>query len=147
VKIKGNEKCEFYSIQLQCHSTSHSTQPITCAGKCNPTQPMDGPNPCPSLMCRSSHSSMEVAWSYSVDQVGRLRVRSWLPVCRMTRSEQVSVACSPLIRSIGSAWHRHAAERWPDTAQPLYPIDSSPLIIRECAAPEVIGVSWLRAKD
>ena len=27
MKIKGNEKCEFYSIQLQCHSTSHSTQP------------------------------------------------------------------------------------------------------------------------
>jgi len=47
VKIKGNEKYEFCSIQLQCHSTSHSTQPIqpiTCAGKCdatqtNPTQP------------------------------------------------------------------------------------------------------------
>jgi len=42
VKIKGNEKYEFYSIQLQCHSTSHSTQ-------LNPTQPMDGPNPWPSL--------------------------------------------------------------------------------------------------
>jgi len=35
---------------------SNPTQPITftCAGKCdptrpNPTQPMDGPNPCPSL--------------------------------------------------------------------------------------------------
>ena len=26
MKIKGNEKYEFYSIQLQCHSTSHSTQ-------------------------------------------------------------------------------------------------------------------------
>jgi len=42
VKIKGNEKYDFYSIQLQCHSTSHSTQ-------LNPTQPMDGPNPWPSL--------------------------------------------------------------------------------------------------
>ena len=41
MKIKGNEKYEFYSIQLQCHSTSHSTQPIqpiTCAGKCDATQ-------------------------------------------------------------------------------------------------------------
>jgi len=27
VNINGNEKSEFYSIQLQCHSTSHSTQP------------------------------------------------------------------------------------------------------------------------
>ena len=40
-------------------STSHSTQPITCAGKCdptqpNPTQPMDGPNPCPSLSSTKS---------------------------------------------------------------------------------------------
>jgi len=25
------------------------TQPITCAGKCDPTQPIDGPNSCPSL--------------------------------------------------------------------------------------------------
>jgi len=42
VKIKGNEKYEFYSNQLQCHSTSHSTkptQPITCAGQCDPTRP------------------------------------------------------------------------------------------------------------
>ena len=38
MKIKSNEKYEFYSIQLQCHSTSHSTQP------------MDGPNRCPSLV-------------------------------------------------------------------------------------------------
>ena len=42
MKIKGNEKYEFYSIQLQCHSTSHSTRP-------NPTKPKDGLNPCPSL--------------------------------------------------------------------------------------------------
>jgi len=42
VKIKGNKKYEFYSIQLQCHSTSHSTRP-------NPTKPKDGLNPCPSL--------------------------------------------------------------------------------------------------
>jgi len=47
VKIKGNKKYEFYSIQLQCHSTSHSTQP-------NPTKPMDGPNPCPSLGSREA---------------------------------------------------------------------------------------------
>jgi len=28
----------------------NTTQPITCGGKCDPTQPMDGPNPCPSLI-------------------------------------------------------------------------------------------------
>jgi len=54
VKIKGNEKYEFYSIQLQCHSTSHSTQPnpshmLENATQPKPNQPMDGPNPCPSL--------------------------------------------------------------------------------------------------
>ena len=37
MKIKGNEKYEFYSIQLQCHSTSHSTQPNRTHGW---TQPM-----------------------------------------------------------------------------------------------------------
>ena len=37
VKVKGNEKYELYSIQLQCHSTSHSTQPNPTHGW---TQPM-----------------------------------------------------------------------------------------------------------
>jgi len=44
VKIKGNEKYEFYSIQLQCRSTSRSTQPKSTHHMCrkmrpNPTQP------------------------------------------------------------------------------------------------------------
>jgi len=59
VKIEGNEKYEFYSIQLQCHSTFHSTQP-------NPTQPMDGPNPCPSL---GEIISRLKPWHIAVDDV------------------------------------------------------------------------------
>jgi len=39
MKIKGNEKYEFYSIQLQCHSTSHSTQTNPSHVLENATQP------------------------------------------------------------------------------------------------------------
>jgi len=39
MKIKGNEKYEFYSLQLQCHSTFHSTQPNPSHVLENATQP------------------------------------------------------------------------------------------------------------
>jgi len=67
VKIKGNEKYEFYSIHLQCHSTSHSTQPnpsyvLENATQPNPAQPMDGSNPCPSLreLCEIGRTEQDV---------------------------------------------------------------------------------------
>ena len=49
MKIKGNEKYEFYSIQLQCHSTSHSTQP-------NPTYGWTEPMSISDLAVQSKHS-------------------------------------------------------------------------------------------
>jgi len=45
VKIKSNEKYEFYSIQLQCHSTSHSTQPNPRMDPTN-VQSISVPNGC-----------------------------------------------------------------------------------------------------
>jgi len=38
-----------YLATMPQYFSFNPTEPITCAGKCDPTQPMDGPNPCPSL--------------------------------------------------------------------------------------------------
>ena len=53
----------------------HPTQSITYAGKCDPTQPMDGPNPCPSLVHRSHASASQYCVSLywlAVAKLGRL---------------------------------------------------------------------------
>jgi len=67
VKIKGNEKYEFYSIQLQCHSTSHSAQPNPTHGW---TQPMSiSVLGVPSRVCNHIH----VSWLNIINaSIGRL---------------------------------------------------------------------------
>jgi len=46
-------------------------QPITCAGKCDPTQPVVGPNPCPSLRWLLGGAGVSAG-----DHRGRCGVRS-----------------------------------------------------------------------
>ena len=60
MNINGNEKSEFYSIQLQCHSTSHSTQPNPWMDPTHvhlclitpPTSPDRGAEYCDERVCR-----------------------------------------------------------------------------------------------
>ena len=66
MKIKGNEKYEFYSIQLQCHSTSHSTHPnpshvLENATQPNPTQPNSWMDPTHVHLCSLGYFACHVA--------------------------------------------------------------------------------------
>ena len=51
------------------------TQPITCAGKCDPTQPMDGPNPCPSLLATTLASFLAALVSAVGGRISRCTCR------------------------------------------------------------------------
>jgi len=53
---KCSEKYQYFSF-----NPTHSTHHMCWKMRPNPTQPMDGPNPCPSLVCLS-HSLLRVCY-------------------------------------------------------------------------------------
>jgi len=108
VKIKGNEKYEFYSIQLQCHSTSRSTQPNPTHHMCwkmrpNPTQPMDRPNPCLSLPVHTPVCQSRWTFSHS----GSPGAAPTGPACegRYTCSVSIDLDPSRCCRIIRQTWN------------------------------------------
>ena len=114
MKIKGNENYEFYSTQLQCYSFlihPNPTQPITCAGKCDPTQPTDGPNPCPSGLGgispnQTRQPSLLVA--AIIDKVKDTRDPVYRPPLPVLESEGIQPGVETLMKQ---CWAEEPAER------------------------------------